>query len=131
MFPSPTGVNYYEYGYQVKKGSKAVIKSFRPQQGLTIMNSRQSIQCGLNVCFRPQQGLTIMNQKKRRNVYKNLFPSPTGVNYYEFRTIENKSLEICMFPSPTGVNYYEFRRLTNVLNEMSFRPQQGLTIMNL
>ena len=37
LFPSPTGVNYYEYaGVQV--GQNKVIKSFRPQQGLTITN---------------------------------------------------------------------------------------------
>ena len=65
MFPSPTGVNYYEllkaYANSVKD-----LRSFRPQQGLIIMNQRflylgSSICC----CFRPQQGLIIMNSKKK------------------------------------------------------------------
>ena len=36
------------------------------------------------------------------------------------------------FPSPTGVNYYEFHIMNGCLKItiMSFRPQQGLTIMN-
>ena len=37
-------------------------------------------------CFRPQQGLTIMNLENETGRYtrvKKEFPSPTGVNYYE------------------------------------------------
>ena len=36
--------------------------------------------------FRPQQGLTIMNQEEQnmKSIYDILFPSPTGVNYYEY-----------------------------------------------
>ena len=41
---------------------------------------------------------------------------------------------IVVFPSPTGVNYYEFSEFDNVMVAFSggkgFRPQQGLTIMN-
>ena len=34
--------------------------------------------------FRPQQGLTIMNREEDvRDMYDGVFPSPTGVNYYE------------------------------------------------
>ena len=37
-----------------------------------------------------------------------LFPSPTGVNYYESSLdIEYLELYVTGFPSPTGVNYYE------------------------
>ena len=61
-FPSPTGVNHYEcsisdFGEAIAEGS-----------------------------FRPQQGLTIMNGKKVLKFFKNPieFPSPTGVNHYEF-----------------------------------------------
>ena len=40
-----------------------------------------------------------------------LFPSPTGVNYYESQGMEfNQMIEIIEFPSPTGVNYYESRK---------------------
>ena len=36
-----------------------------------------------------------------------------------------------MFPSPTGVNYYEYHiNQTTVQPYVGFRPQQGLTIMN-
>ena len=61
--------------------------------------------------FRPQQGLTIMNSE------------------YNFQT----SKKFTQFPSPTGVNYYEFSiglRLNEMKKKLSFRPQQGLTIMN-
>ena len=60
--------------------------------------------------FRPQQGLTIMNVKKKRK----------RKSKHEW------------FPSPTGVNYYEFETIKEQLNEQGygFRPQQGLTIMN-
>ena len=60
--------------------------------------------------FRPQQGLTIMNydiailEKVLKSYW---FPSPTGVNYYEFGVFEINGAEFIMFPSPTGVNYYE------------------------
>ena len=37
-----------------------------------------------------------------------MFPSPTGVNYYEQRKGKRKEKkEHDKFPSPTGVNYYE------------------------
>ena len=37
-----------------------------------------------------------------------------------------------MFPSPTGVTYYELRIYLNGkrISKKSFRPQQGLPIMN-
>ena len=61
--------------------------SFRPQQGLTIMNYKGNLQEEVADGFRPQQGLTIMNNeqkefKERQERFK--FPSPTGVNYYEY-----------------------------------------------
>ena len=61
--------------------------------------------------FRPQQGLLIMNDDELKAVgtARELFPSPTGVTYYEFYTTQNYIMEI----------KYE-----------SFRPQQGLLIMN-
>ena len=62
-----------------------------------------------------------------------MFPSPTGVTYYELRTFESeKKLEGIEFPSPTGVTYYEFLVTYNDIQklEKSFRPQQGLPIMN-
>ena len=34
------------------------------------------------------------------------------------------------FPSPTGVNYYEWTKIYLLLLLRGFRPQQGLTIMN-
>ena len=87
-FPSPTGVNYYEcekYEFGEWKG----YASFRPQQGLTIMNS-----CKLNL-------VNLLGKVRE-------FPSPTGVNYYEsFYGVLSFDWEIISFPSPTGVNYYE------------------------
>ena len=38
------------------------------------------------------------------------FPSPTGVNYYEYVVIRDATMLLIMFPSPTGVNYYELNR---------------------
>ena len=37
MFPSPTGVTYYEYYYEYLDGIEYE-NGFRPQQGLLIMN---------------------------------------------------------------------------------------------
>ena len=109
-FPSPTGVNHYELK-ETYKGYKNHC-GFRPQQGLTIMNRcmpDQSIYIHYD-SFRPQQGLTIIN-------VINL--TPFNITQY-------------MFPSPTGVNHYEFSLCLNMMAHwiMGFRPQQGLTIMN-
>ena len=38
LFPSPTGVTYYELSRREVIGKSKIIKSFRPQQGLPIMN---------------------------------------------------------------------------------------------
>ncbi|EEF92710.1 hypothetical protein CATMIT_02687 [Catenibacterium mitsuokai DSM 15897] len=62
--------------------------------------------------FRPQQGLTIMNYKYIPILmyqYFKKFPSPTGVNHYEFKEIYklNEKATDLKFPSPTGVNHYE------------------------
>ena len=60
-------------------------------------------------------------------------PSPTGVKYYELyvnTTIGKMGFE---FPSPTGVKYYELCAhpcLLCIMTFKSFRPQQGLSIMN-
>ena len=61
-------------------------QSFRPQQGLPIMNGKIKMEKIINFGFRPQQGLPIMNLEKVNNEYKGytLFPSPTGVTYYEY-----------------------------------------------
>ena len=59
------------------------------------------------------------------------FPSPTGVTYYEFNG-DDLTLTIASeewFPSPTGVTYYELEMIVKKVQE-SFRPQQGLLIMN-
>ena len=60
--------------------------------------------------------------------------SPKGVNYYELE-IKRALSESCVkiFPSPTGVNYYELKDGNYIYFKgcTSFRPQQGLTIMNL
>ena len=110
--------------------------------------------------FRPQQGLTIMNIDLNYDIYLMLaegFPSPTGVNYYELKTIRNSITKVVLsfrpqqgltimnvsefsidsefdigFPSPTGVNYYEYelKDKQGEKNYVGFRPQQGLTIMN-
>ena len=39
-FPSPTGVNHYEYSYNDWLLENNYCDGFRPQQGLTIMNER-------------------------------------------------------------------------------------------
>lgn len=59
--------------------------------------------------FRPLQGLPIMNSgydyDKETGAIK--FPSPTGVNHYEYKVIELIKAKEKQFPSPTGVKYYE------------------------
>ena len=42
-------------------GKEVEEESFRPQQGLTIMNKKMKIINDRVASFRPQQGLTIMN----------------------------------------------------------------------
>ena len=71
---------------------------------------KQASENVLSLSFRPQQGLIIMNQKRSARKYQlNKFPSPTGVNYYEFMmSLTVKVMDFLKFPSPTGVNYYEF-----------------------
>ena len=65
LFPSPTGVNYYEYLCDLLQVLDDEILSFRPQQGLTITNNVKPTTFNYLRCisFRPQQGLTITNQK--------------------------------------------------------------------
>ena len=62
---SPTGVNYYEYRNRLHLNA---VFSFRPQQGLTIMNTLYDI-------------LMMTEQDE--------FPSPTGVNYYELNILKS------------------------------------------
>ena len=60
QFPSPTGVNYYEFDEDLNVGVLEI--GFRPQQGLTIMNvNNPNLTDEQLDSFRPQQGLTIMN----------------------------------------------------------------------
>ena len=114
-------------------------KRFRPQQGLLIMNSSWTcflVRKQLISCFRPQQGLLIMNLLNAaiaNGYFEFPFPSPTGVTHYELhqflRFLWEESL--WWFPSPTGVTYYEFCILIHKpFLFSSFRPQQGLLIMN-
>ena len=88
--------------------------SFRPQQGLPIMNPmlgfvkdivdtfgfpsptgvtyyelseyREPVKLTRLECFRPQQGLPIMNNGTQVQLIRlfKQFPSPTGVTYYEW-----------------------------------------------
>ena len=62
LFPSPTGVTYYEF-YTTEEFEKVDGVGFRPQQGLLIMN--MMLHHMITMCstqsFRPQQGLLIMN----------------------------------------------------------------------
>ena len=62
VFPSSTGVNHYE----------SMLRLI-----LRVLNIRS---------FRPLQGLTIMNKNNFINALTDRigFPSPTGVNHYEF-----------------------------------------------
>ena len=83
---------------------------FRPQQGLPIMNKdKGTLELSKNG-FRPQQGLPIMNSNLKTSFLERqrLFPSPTGVTYYEL-----------------VIKIYK-----KIKKEKSFRPQQGLPIMN-
>ena len=83
-FPSPTGVNHYELDI-VRPLGVHLFSRFRPQQGLTIMNFLNSLMSSSLHCFRPQQGLTIMNTFIFNLMYfLYWFPSPTGVNHYEW-----------------------------------------------
>ena len=65
MFPSPTGVTYYDLDELMDM--KEEYWCFRPQQGLPIMNDWMRFQSldGVLFGFRPQQGLPIMNWRKR------------------------------------------------------------------
>ena len=63
------------------------------------------------------------------------FPSPTGVKYHEYAYVVSTKVNrfIIKFPSPTGVNHYELVSYATYNNKESgkcFRPLQGLTIMN-
>ena len=62
-----------------------------------------------------------------------VFPSPTGVNYYEYAY--GKVIMDCeLFPSPTGVNYYELYDYIDVLemeNEKLFPSPTGVNYYEL
>ena len=58
------------------------------------------------------------------------FPSPTGVTYYESFKVVKVGKNNGSFPSPTGVTNYELKIFQRNLADESFRPQQGLLIMN-
>ena len=61
-----------------------------------------------------------------------MFPSPTGATYYESYGKVIMDCEYQEFPSPTGATYYEFniKNPYKSIRKYSFRPQQGLPIMN-
>ena len=86
------------------------IESFRPQQGLPIMNkSHQLIVITSQVSFRPQQGLPIMNMM--------LHLTTTMYNTQSFRPQQG-------LPIMNGKI-----KMEKIIN-FGFRPQQGLPIMN-
>ena len=85
LFPSPTGVTYYELEKSPTLRS-ATYEGFRPQQGLLIMNATISVLTKYAILS---------------------FPSPTGVTYYEYYCNINAYEFLREFPSPTGVTYYE------------------------
>ena len=84
-FPSPTGVNYYEfrnlYAYLMNT------KEFPSPTGVNYYESSIDI-------------------ASSSSHFTKQFPSPTGVNYYELIYV-NLLQSVLAFPSPTGVNYYE------------------------
>ena len=88
--------------------------SFRPQQGLTIMNAYKWLNKEeADFSFRPQQGLTIMNQNFI-NMQK-IGREEKGFRPQQGLTIMNLVTNICL----------------KVSHDDRFRPQQGLTIMNV
>ena len=86
---SPAGVNYYESVIIIIPCITSFLKGFRPQQGLPIMNCDLTDLLQLHIhcfSFRPQQGLPIMNPMLGfvKDIVDTFgFPSPTGVTYYE------------------------------------------------
>ena len=85
--------------------------------------------------FRPQQGLTIMNLMNDGYKLINIgFPSPTGVNYYELKelTLEQVKIERESFRPQQGLTIMNHFKQNKGKSELciGFRPQQGLTIMN-
>ena len=59
LFPSPTGVTYYKLN--TIQDFKKTGASFRPQQGLPIINYLKQFIKNIQFGFRPQQGLPIIN----------------------------------------------------------------------
>ena len=110
LFPSPTGVNYYELSLYSISGEATT--GFRPQQGLTIMNILNNYSKGFSVIeFPSPTGVNYYESPYTDTCVicgKKTFPSPTGVNYYEFLETATVDGTVSLFPSPTGVNYYEF-----------------------
>ena len=110
-YVSPKGVNYYEskpYKY-LEKRTRIVVSV--PNRGYLLWAVWKKLGYWLMVL---------------------VFPSPTGVNYYEYSSAMGAFISgMFGFPSPTGVNYYELA-CRYVLHNLvfGFRPQQGLTIMN-
>ena len=85
QFPSPTGATYYEsYWNSNRKKDKKTVSV--PNRGYLLWigicflaDTHTYIES-----FRPQQGLPIMNRYKTSLTEKFLeFPSPTGATYYE------------------------------------------------
>ena len=86
--------------------------SFRPQQGLAIMNNvvhDLPVDINQKKQFPSPTGVTYYESEKWLNTeeFDFRFPSPTGVNYYE-RVVNTSYVTVQEFPSPTEVNYYEF-----------------------
>ena len=81
------------------------------------------------VGFRPQQGLPIMNQIGITTIVMKMFPSPTGVTYYEFMNLSEKKIFEKLFPSPTGVTYYELKLVLKLqhYNLQVFPSPTGVT----
>ena len=87
LFPSPTGVTYYEFNLEIEIINGKITKEFPSPTGVTYYECKMYYvvePIGFK-CFRPQQGLPIMNTLEEIEAKRNglEFPSPTGVTYYE------------------------------------------------
>ena len=137
--------------------------SFRPQQGLLIMNFLITsfldnlLFCTVSVPNRgyllwiiksnlkifkksivsvPNRGylLWITYQKKSTRNAEKWFPSPTGVTYYESEQFEHlaqtKARCLVSVPNRGYLLWILLSNITKGIFKDSFRPQQGLLIMN-
>ena len=113
--------------------------SFRPQQGLTIMNwnilSLEQIR--KERCFRPQQGLLIMNcyllTFTKPFMQKCCFRPQQGLlimNYRCSQKKDTKEMTTKVSVPNRGYLLWIMFNMNSGYTGYSFRPQQGLLIMN-